>query len=167
MVATCHPGARHLRMILNEQQAELPESEVRRLVGVIETYTAPNDFILAPPFYAYITHRRVAGELAENYLWNIKYVNEAFDQFHHGAPEGEGMLKMREIAALLRAREVPLLLLDLNQTGAVPFISSAVEQHYQPIEPRPYRSRNTPLGLYVPKGVPVAHTPLMTEESRP
>ena len=154
----CNPGVENFRFTLRGQQAELPESQVRRMIDVIEAYTKPGDPILAPPFYAYVTGRTVAAELAENYLWQIKWMNESFD-----GVEGEGVLKMNELAAMLRRREVPLVLLDMNQTGRVPVIRDAIAAHYQPIEPQPYKTRNTQLGLYIPKGRPILHD-LIVEE---
>ncbi len=141
------PAVNNLRYTLNFTQVELPVRGVNYLSSLIERHSKPGDSILAPPFYAYVTDRTVAGELAENYLWQIKFVNESFD-----GVEGEGVLKMREVAAMLRRREVPLVLLDLNQTGRVPFIASAIENYYEPLDPAEFHSRNTRLGLYVPRG---------------
>ncbi|MCB2153720.1 glycosyltransferase family 39 protein [bacterium] len=151
-----NPGVRNVRLTLNEQQAELPEPQVRMLKSLIETYTQPGDPILAPPFYAYITGRTVAAELAENYLWQIKWVNET-----HDGIEGEGVLKMNELGAMLRRQEVPLVLLDMEQTGQIPVVRNAIETHYQPIEPQPFPTRNTSLGLYIPKGQPILHDPIL------
>lgn len=155
------PGVVNIRQTLSETQAELPANEVRTIEAFIRTYTKPGDTILAPPFYAWISDTRVAGELAENYIWQITWMNEAFD-FAQGnrTTVGPGTLKMAEVAAQLANREIPLVLLDLNQTGTVPEIRAAIEAHYIPAEPRPLRTRNTSLGLYVPRGTELRHVPL-------
>lgn len=141
------PAWKNVSYTLRGVQSELPEEYVHDLLAIVEEHTRPGDPILAPPFYAWATGRTVAGELAENYLWQIKWINDMVD----GEEEGEGALKMREIALFLRERRVPLLLLDLNQTGRVPAIKAAVELHYEPLDPPTYRTRNTTLGLYVPR----------------
>lgn len=153
-----HPLAENLGHTLREEQVELPEREALALRSFIETYAQPGDTILAPPFYAYLTRTKVAGELAENYIWNIKFMNESFD----GKP-AEATAKMEEIADLLRRGEVKVVLLDMGQTGRVPAIAQAIEEHYRPAEPEPFRTRNTSLGLYIPKTIEPHHPPLMPE----
>jgi len=154
------PAIHNIRLSLNQTQVELPEAGALRLRAFIETYAAPGDTILAPPFYAYLTRTIVAGELAENYIWQIKYMNETFDADNYGKPTGEAVAKFDEIAAMLRRQEVKVVLLDLNQTGNVPAIRDAIAEFYQPAEPTPFPTRNTRLGLYIPKGVELHHYPL-------
>jgi len=149
------PGAFNIRQTLNGEQSELREDEVLLVQAFIETYTQPGDVILAPPFYAWLTKTRVAGELAENYIWQIKWMNESFDR-----EEGEGVRKMREVAGMLQRREVKVVLLDLAQTGRVPEIAAAIAQEYELAEPEPISTRNTSIGLYVPKGTALTHVRL-------
>lgn len=152
-----HPrSVQQIRMVLREEIAELPEREVERVREMIEAYAQPGDMILAPPFYAYLTNTIVAGELAENYLWSIKVMNEIAD-----GVEGEGIYKMREIAGMIRRREIPLVMLDMNLTGNAPFVRQALLQHYVPLEPGILRTRNTPLELWVPRGTAITHEPLL------
>lgn len=155
------PAWKNVYYTLSKQQVELGEARVRDLMGLIETYSEPGDSIVAPPFYAYVTDRRVAAELAENYLWNIKYWNNRADDEH-----GEGVLKMEELARMLRQRQVPIVLLDMKQTGGVPEVSRAIEAAYQPLESRLFHSRNAPLGLYVPRGTPLVHESIFEEEEK-
>ena len=91
----------------------------------------------------------MAAELAENYLWQIKWMNERFDMQHYGADEGEGVLKMAEVAGMLRRQEVPLVILDTVQTGRVPVIQEAIKAQYELLGEM--RSRHVPLELYVPR----------------
>ncbi|MBI1293157.1 hypothetical protein GC173_18275 [bacterium] len=154
------PAWYNIRATLHEVQSELPETEVLHLKLFIEEYAKPGDTILAPPFYAWLTGTNVAGEIAENYIWNIKYMNESFDAQVYGKPLGEGAAKMEEVAALLREQKAKVVLLDLAQTGTVPAIKEAIAEFYQLAEDQPYRTRNTSLGLYIPKGVAKSHLPL-------
>lgn len=146
----CHPSVKGIGALLDQTWSEAPAPLVRDIVDVVEAHTQPGDPILAPPFYAYMTRRTVAAELAENYLWQIKLLNENLD-----ATEGAATIKFEELAGMLRRREVPLLLLDRNQTGRVPGIAHAVEMGYVPLMPD-IRTRNTSLGVYVPRKDAVA-----------
>lgn len=153
------PMIRNIRQTLDQQQTELPEPQVQQLRGFIENYAKEGDTILAPPFYAYLTGTKVAGELAENYIWNIKWMNESFDFQNYNIPTGEGVAKMEDVARMLRSRQVKVVLLDTGQTGKVPVIRQALEEHYQRAEPKLYRTRNTSLELLIPKDVPISHVP--------
>lgn len=156
-----HVPLGHIRLTLREQQAELPEAEALALRGFIQSYAKPGELILAPPFYAFLSDTHVAGELAENYIWQIKYHNERFDMRTRGANAGLGVRKMEEVARLLASREVKAVLLDMNQTGRVPEVAAAIEQHYIEAEPGPVRTRNVELRLFVPRGTPLRHAPLL------
>ncbi len=165
------PAIRNLSYTVRGVQSELPagDYEVRIVKGdrqigtmtmpgvlsvreIVERHTEPGDPILAPPFYAWISDRTVAAELAENYLWQIKWMNESFDMRHYGADEGEGVLKMAELAAMLRRREIPLVLLDTGQTGTVGAVRDAIANFYEPAEPGEIQTRNVRLEVYVPAG---------------
>lgn len=158
------PASQNIRATLHEVQSELPETEVMRLRLFIEHYAKPGDTILAPPFYAWLTGTNVAGEIAENYIWNIKFLNESFDAQMYGKPTGEGVEKMNEVASLLREQKVAVVLLDMAQTGQVPAIKAAIAEHYQAAEEQPFRTRNTTLMLYIPKSVRRSHLPLSLGE---
>jgi hypothetical protein len=156
-----HVPLGHIRLTLHEHQAELPEAEALALRGFIQTYAKPGELILAPPFYAFLSGTHVAGEIAENYIWQIKYHNERFDMRTRGANAGLGVRKMEEVAALLARGEAKAVLLDMNQTGRIPEIAAAIQQAYIEAEPGPVRTRNVELRLFVPRGTPLRHAPLM------
>lgn len=154
------PSIKNIRLTLEQRQVELPESRVLVLREFINTYADPGDTILAPPFYAFLTETNVAGEIAENYIWNIKYMNETFDAQMYGKPTGEAVEKMNEVAELLNQGEVKVVLLDTEQTGTVPAIRKALQENYQLAEDDLVATRNTTLQLWVPKGVRLRHDPL-------
>jgi hypothetical protein len=154
------PAWRNIGHTLREEQVELPERGVLAARVFIESYAQPGDVILAPPFYAFLTGTIVAGELAENYIWQIKYLNETFDMEHYGAPPGEAVAKVAELVGILERREAKVVLLDMGQTGRIAPVYTAIQQHYQRAEEQPLRTRNTTLELWVPRDVPLRHPPL-------
>ncbi|CAN5209062.1 hypothetical protein BH09SUM1_BH09SUM1_07820 [soil metagenome] len=153
--AAIYPSAVNIGRTLNEEQTELSERRVMELRALIETYAEPGDTILAPPFYAFLTKTKVAAELAENYIWQIKWMDEQF----HGTP-ADGTAKMQELAALLREGKAKVVLLDTRQTGTVPEIRDALKARYVLAEPKPYLTRNVELLIYVPNDVTPHHPPL-------
>ncbi len=76
-------------------------------------------------------------------------MNESFD-----GVEGEGTIKMGEVAGMLRRREIPLVFLDMKMTGTVPEIAHAIAIFYEPLDPPFVETRNAPLALYRPRAVP-------------
>ena len=144
--AICISPAANIRMTLNQQQSELPETAMNQIRDQITTHAKPGDEILAPPFYAYATRTNVTGELAENYIWNIKYMNETFDR-----EQGPAVAKMHEIANAIAEKKPWIILLDTAQTGRVPEIANAVRAHYQPADPAEYQSRNVRLEVWIPR----------------
>jgi hypothetical protein len=136
--------------VLGGSQWEMQAEDVRQVIRVIEQHTRPGDAMLTPPFYAFISGRRVAGEYAEIFLWNIKYWNERLLPEFQGLPPGEGIRKVEELATLLHRGEIPLVILDLNQTGQIPEIREALEAAYEPWG-EPFRSMNTPMRFHVPR----------------
>ncbi len=144
-----------LYYITSQLARELPARRVREISYLIEHYTRPGDPILTPPFYAVITHRRVAAEYSENFIWSIKYHNERRDR-----AEAEGVAKARELQAMLERKEIPLVLLDMPQTAKIPEIRQALDAYYHQIEPQPYETRNTSLTFWIPRDRPITHKPL-------
>jgi len=144
-------GLQH-REVLHERQWELGEEGVRRVALLIEDYTEPGDPILAPPYYAFITGRRVAGEYAEIFLWTIKYWNERLLPEYRDLPPGDGVKKVEELAAMLHRQEIPLVLLDAGQTGRIPEIRAALDEAYAPWG-EPLQTLNTRLEIYRPRQI--------------
>lgn len=149
------PSLANLQLTFDRVQLELPEDDVQEIRLMVGSYAEPGDMILAPPFYAFATGTTVAGELAENYIWNIKFMNETFDR-----QPADGVAKMDEIAALLAAGKPKIVLLDTAQTGQVPQIYAALAAHYQLAEKEPIRTRNTRLEVWIPNGESIRHIPL-------
>jgi hypothetical protein len=161
-----NPNAfRNIQYTVEGIQAELPYSEriglgnpprmlntVEEARELIEATTQPGDPILAPPFYAWLTHRKVAGEFAENYLWTIKYQNERYDLSQGIISEpGPAILKVQELAEQIRNREIPLLFMDDKLTGQIAPLRNALVGNYERYAPFPtFHSRHNIIEVYVP-----------------
>ncbi|MBI1785623.1 hypothetical protein HYR69_10815 [Candidatus Sumerlaeota bacterium] len=154
------PGATHYLRLWNGVAWELPDYDsieksadgqplpnVQQVKQWIERYSRPGDTILAPPFYAFITGRRVWQDYSELFIWRIKDHNDRLDKNERG----EGWMKTRALAAALEKKELPLVIIEMDQTGQLPEVKSALEAGYTPILKEPYRTLNTRLGVYIPK----------------
>lgn len=124
-----------------------PRSHVGQVKAWIERHSRPGDTILAPPFYAFLTGRKLAGEYSEIFIWTIKDRNDRVA----GNTTGEGWTKTRELAGMISRRELPIVIIELDQTGRLPEITEALNANYQSITAEPYPTLNTRLGVYVPK----------------
>ena len=55
---------------------EFPETQVKAVLYIINSRTEPDDEIVAPPFYAYTSHRRLAEHLSYDFLLAFAYDHE-------------------------------------------------------------------------------------------
>jgi hypothetical protein len=139
-------GTAFIRITLLQKNYEQDANGVRQIVSYIEKYSGPGDSILAPPYYAFISKRRLYEEYSELFIWTIKYYNETIVE---GRP-GEGVRKAESIAGALARQEIPIVVLDLKQTGRIPPIRNAIERFYTPLLEKPLHTLNTPLQIYIP-----------------
>lgn len=154
------PAVSQYRQLWTQAAFELPDLPPDRIIGSegaplpnvgqvkswIDRHSRPGDAILAPPFYAFLTGRRLAGEYSEIFIWTINDRNDRVA----GNPDGEGWSKTRELAGMIDRAELPLVIIELDQTGRLPEIMAALKKRYRMILPEPYRTLNTRLGVYVP-----------------
>lgn len=151
LAANFYIGFFFIKRTLGESQYELSEDQVKIVREIIREETEPGDPILAPPYYAFISETRVVEEYSENYIWTIKYANETVVE----KEPGEGVAKALAIAQKLKNKEIPLVLLDMGQTGKLPPIKSAINQYYQPLNvwngSHILQTLNTRIGFFVPK----------------
>jgi len=131
-----------------------PGSNVQQVEFWIEKHSEPGDLILAPPFYAVLTGRNLWGDYSELFIWTIKYHND----LREGAMDGDGYRKVQQLAEALRNAELPVVIIEMDQTGRLPEVREALEQAYRPLLEEPYRTLNTRLGVYVPRGEDGADT---------
>ena len=140
------PGLRFIYLTLRQETYELPEKGTLRIVGLIKQRTAPDDLIIAPPHFAFIAQRRILDDYSEHFLWRIKYMNERLDGI-----DGRAVRTVEHMAQVLREKKLPFLVMDMNQTGALPEIADALKSSYRPLRDKPLQMLNTPLQFYAPK----------------
>lgn len=133
---------------VNGGNYELTADKTTSLRAAIETYAPPGAPILAPPFFGFLTERPIISEYSEHFIWNIKFITET----HHKQP-AEAVALFNEIAAALECREIPIVLLDGNQTAQRQPVRRAIEAHYvrAPGFPADVQMLNTTLGVYIPR----------------
>lgn len=151
-----------------------PGANVEQVRFWIEKYSDFGDRILAPPFYAVLTGRNLWGDYSELFIWTIKDHHDRLA----GDLEGSGHQKTLALAEALRNAELPIVIIEMDQTGRLPEVREALEQAYRPLLEEPYPTLNTRLGVYVPRDaggadtaqVPPAEAPAgatQTDETQP
>lgn len=146
VLSVMFPGTRFIYLTLRQATYELAEPETLRIVGMIKQRTKPDDLIIAPPHFAFLAQRNILNDYSEHFLWRIKYMNERLD-----GEEGRAVKTVTEMASKLDEEKLPFLVMDMNQTGAIPEIAQSLEQHYRPLLDKPFQMLNTPLQFYEPK----------------
>ncbi|MBN1901271.1 glycosyltransferase family 39 protein [Candidatus Sumerlaeota bacterium] len=151
LAATFYIGLFYIRNTLLGYNYELSGDKIKQVKEIIETHSHPGDAILSPPYYAFISGRRVIEEYSENYIWTIKYAHETMVE----RKPGEGVKKALAIARALEEKKIPIVLLDLAQTGNLPPIKKAIEQNYRPLPvwngSHILQTLNPQIGFYIPK----------------
>lgn len=145
VVVTMMPGVIFMILTLQQKTYELNEADTLNITNLIRLNTKPDDEIIAPPHLAFITRRKIAQDYSEHFLWRLKYMNERLDE-----KPGRAVATINALAGQLRRKELPFLVLDMNQTGTIPEIKEAVEANYHPLMKEPLRTLNTPLQFYRP-----------------
>ncbi|OPZ06581.1 MAG: hypothetical protein BWZ08_02253 [candidate division BRC1 bacterium ADurb.BinA292] len=150
------PGLNFHALLWDQRAYELSERGtpdrpgVRLVRRIIQEHSRPRDFILAPPYYAVDSDRRLWGEFSELFIWNITYLND----LRAGLREGTGWRKMREIGEALRAQQIPIVILEMGQTGMSREVMLALQDRYVPLRPDRRRfllhTLNTRLGFFIP-----------------
>lgn len=140
-------GIAFMRVTLLQKNYEQDTKGVQNIVSYIEKYSKPGEPILAPPYYAFISKRRLYEEYSELFIWTIKYKNEVIVEKR----PGEGVRKAESIANALAGKQIPIVVLDLKQTGRIPPIRDAIERFYKPLLEKPIHTLNTPIQLYIPQ----------------
>ncbi len=131
-----------------------PGPSVEQIEMWIEKYSDPGDLILAPPFYAVLTGRNLWGDYSELFIWTIKDHNDRTE----GNLEGQGHQKTLALTDALRKAELPIAIIEMDQTGRLPEVREALAYAYRPLLEEPYPTLNTRLGIYIPRGEGGAET---------
>ena len=150
IAATFYVGLFYIRNTLAGSNYELGDEKIKQVREIIQSRSDKGDEILSPPYYAFISDRKIVEEYSENYIWTIKYANEVYVN----REPGMGVEKALKIAAAIREKKLPIILLDMAQTGKIPPIRQAVENHYRPLKvwdgSHILQTLNPSIGFYVP-----------------
>lgn len=137
---------------------ELPPQETLEIVSFIKSHSEPGDRILAPPHYAFLAKRPLWGNYSELLIWTIKYYNDrrasgdtvtTKTPYMKDTDRGQGVAKIRDMVEAINSRRLPLIILEMDQTGAIPDVMRAVKANYEP-QPRLIPTNNTRLGVFLP-----------------
>ena len=112
---------------LRGRQYELTDDVVQEVKRLIERHSQPGEAIIAHPHMAFIADRPLVEEYSEIFIWNIKRAVELVVD----KKPGLGVAKLESMAAELRARRVPIIFLDMNQTGRHEIILEALRENYE------------------------------------
>ncbi len=146
IVVVWAPAIGFVARTLRQETFELDAYKTRQVVELMRQHTTEHDAVLAPPFYAFLAQRRIIADYSEIFLWTLKYYNEKQDK-----QRGRGVTSVEKIASALRARSIAFVALDLDQTGRIPEIKTAIDEHYRPLRQSEFRTLNTRLMFYVPR----------------
>jgi hypothetical protein len=92
----------YLWRYMSQAGFEWPRDRMRLVVEQIEAHSGPDDLILAPPHFAFITQRRLVEDFSSTYLWYTKW--------RLGDPEGLAM--MERIGAAIAEGRVALVAIN-------------------------------------------------------
>ncbi|MCX7012434.1 MAG: hypothetical protein NTW86_07720 [Candidatus Sumerlaeota bacterium] len=113
------------REVIQGGTLQLKPERVEQVCEAIKKYSAPREAILAPPFFAFLTRRTLAGEYSELFIYHIGYLVEQdvqwdFDLKRKPMPaHGPFTRKTLEVADMLERQKIPLVILDLEQPGLI------------------------------------------------
>jgi len=147
------PGVNFYANLLTQSPAspiELSAERVPPLQFLIRKSSAPDEEVLAPPFYAFVAGRRIWHDYSEFFLWQMKYAHETAAH-----QPGEAVKMFQAMAKDLRNQKMPIVILEMDQTGKIPEVMEALLDQYQPFKVRPdhylYPTHNTRLGIFIPR----------------
>ncbi|MEN6624748.1 MAG: glycosyltransferase family 39 protein [Candidatus Sumerlaeia bacterium] len=140
------PGAAIHWKLWRQDIYELPQAQTLEVRSLLRDYSKPGEKVLAPPFYAFLARRELWGDYSELFIWTVKWRNDLVAN----NPDGEGIRKVLAMAADIKARKIPIVILEMDQTGIIPNVMNALREQYQPLQPNVIRTNNTKLGVFVP-----------------
>jgi hypothetical protein len=126
---------------------ELSDASVKHVKLYIDAHTKPGDAILAQPYLAFVSGRTLTEEYSEHFIWKIMYWNEKRVMKRDGA----AVALFERLAARLSHKEIPLVILDLEQTATIPPVREAIIANYKSLLDRDIRSRSFTFRLLIPR----------------
>lgn len=136
--------------MLKQERYEYNEDGVIKIKYYIEKYSTEKDLILAPPYYAFITNRKLKNDYAEAFLWYMKIMNEIST-----GEKAAGTEMLKSLIESINNKELPIVIINLSLTGELPGLLDALNsnytQIYDPMTDKPYQSLNESLGIFIRK----------------
>jgi len=94
--------------------------QARQIMAYVENYTCNEDFILSPPYFAFMTNRRLLFDYSETWLWRVAY--------EHG--DARAIELVESLVTSLESNAVKLVILDFR-TKSIGRIYRAISENYQ------------------------------------
>jgi hypothetical protein len=125
------------------------EGSVEKIIYQIQRYSKPGDAILADPFYAFLTRRKLVEEMSELFLWQLKYAIE-----QQKKQPGEATAVGDRMAMALEARRVPVVVANVSpanlQLLRFDGVRKAVQVFYKPVTPG-MKTQSFTMQVFIPK----------------
>jgi hypothetical protein len=141
-------GLRYDINVLRGRYFELPGEGVKEVNFYIQAHADAGEEIIAQPYFAFISGRRLAEEYSEHFIWKIMYWNETLVEKR----EGQATAMFGELAEGISEKRIPIVVLDLEQTATIPALREAIVKNYEALLDYDIRSRSFTFRLMVPKG---------------
>ncbi len=138
IVITYSPIQYNARTLRGENY-EADVDTVTNLVSLIRRNTSRDDHILAPPYYAFLAERQIIENLSSTYIFHMKYLQE----------DPEARETMDELLEAVRNKQLPVILLNMNQLGTITPLREAVRKHYSRTDQ--IRTRHEYIEVYLPE----------------
>ena len=138
-------GGWELFATLSQRKYECPSPGVRRVQEYVDRFAEPEDLLWAPPYYAFLSRRKIPEDASSTFIWFVRYLNHT----EYGDDDPEVMQVIERIVSQLDGVQVPVVALNYRQgqLGSVPEIRQAVEAGYTRVDR--LRCRNEDLHIFV------------------
>jgi hypothetical protein len=94
--------------------------QVRQIMEYVGEHTSDEDFILSPPYFAFITQRKLLFDFSDTWLWKIAY--------DHGDPKAVELVQ--RLSSSLENKAVKLVILDYRMKSIEP-VFQAISENYR------------------------------------
>ncbi len=125
---------------LQGKNYEICEKKIKEIVGIIKHYSRMGDEILAPPYYAYLSQRKIAYNLSSSYIILMKYLS--------GDKKIKNMIE-NKLVSLIKRKKIKIILLNENQYGKISVLKKSIMENYRKI--KSFTTRHESIDIYVPR----------------
>jgi len=135
---------------------ELDTENTQKVRSLIESHSRPDQAILAAPYYAFLSRRKLIAEYSEFFIWDIMYrLEQRVDR-----RAGQATHKVEAIADGLRKKAIPVVVVNLvmrdghpepMQIFSVEPIGEALAANYKSLLSEPIRKTDRLVDVLVPR----------------